>query len=259
MATPAFLASTFRYLSVAGVTDWAVFIAGSLNTELLAAGWTSMGGGVYKSPVDAAGRWFDVLFVATTATRLQFRVRNDSGVTICDREIQIDAGGTEVRIYSGSHHLVIDSWRATPETAIAGLIDESPDIQTAHPNYTFGCGFRTTAGTNDNLGAQWTDFFALDSGVAAAVERAIGDIAGSGGTPLAITPTGAYIFKPCEMMATMGGGLVQIGRAYQCYVGDSTLALGAEVTVPIDVGTSAVFKVLGRAADIGRVLLCRKS
>ena len=49
--------------------------------------WTNPSAGLYKSPVDAVGRFFDVLLTRVTQQKLEWRVRDYLADTICTRRI----------------------------------------------------------------------------------------------------------------------------------------------------------------------------
>lgn len=251
MAVPTFLATVFRYLSVAGVTDVAAIIT-NFRSEVITNGtWTEPSAGLFKSPPDADGRFFDILLVATTATRLQFRVRNQSATVLFDREIDIDGAGTEVRIYTGPYHAWIESVRATPEVAFGTLLDLTPDLQTAHSNYVAGNAKRTSAGADDGNFGNIGQVASFDAGVPAFASRLMTMDQAGGVVVPKLTPSGDQIAYPAELAANMSGLQRMIGRLFQAYMVDASLAFGAEVTFPIDTATSAVFKVISVTSSGG--------
>ena len=87
MAPPIFLSSSFAYFNRQGVSDVQAIID-DIDTRLLAhsPAWTKTSAGLYKSPVDAAGRFFDVLLTKINAQKLEMRVRDYNSVTLCSRE-----------------------------------------------------------------------------------------------------------------------------------------------------------------------------
>jgi len=248
MTVPTFLGTTFRYKSTAGVTDVATIITTFrdevLNQLPVGSRWTEPSADLFKSVVDADGRFFDVLLTRVDVDTLEIRVRNPSAVTIATRRVDIDGAGTEVRIYSGPYHADIESVRATPESAGGGLMDLSPESQISHSNYVYAYGYRDNAGAIANqTNRSW---FILDNGVAAVFTRLIGQLDASGIAQPLRSGNGANIFRPAELFAAMSGANRIVGRMFQRYMCDSGLALGTEHVVPIDDATTATFKVLGR-------------
>jgi hypothetical protein len=244
MAIPTFLNTTFRYLSVASVLDVAVIIT-NFRAEVLALGWTEPSANLFKSPVDVDGRFMDILLTPVSTTRLGWRVRNPAALTICDRTIDIDVLGSEVRIFTGLYHAVVENVRATREIGQAYLVDESPDTQTSHSNYVVASGYRTSAGVVDALGTTAGILFALDAGVSTSAARVMCLVNTAATVVPKLTPSGDQIAAPAEISANMGGVQRMIGRLFQVYIADGGLAFDAEVTFPIDTATNAVFKVIG--------------
>src|SRR5512147_433054 len=93
MGVPAFLNSSYRYFCRVGVSDVQQIID-DFQTEVLANGppWTNPSAGLYKSPVDADGRWMDILLTKISASKLEMRLRDQLGQTICTRRINNTSG-----------------------------------------------------------------------------------------------------------------------------------------------------------------------
>lgn len=252
MAPPAFLASSFGYQSLLAQTDFTAVIA-SISSMLLAQSpaWTNPSGNIFKSPVDGLGRFFDVTLARITATELSVLVRNDSAVTVSDRKIDMDAS-TEIRIFAGQFHFVVEAARVgTHELAGGGILDLSPRPENSHPNYVYGFGYRNSGNSVDGQGGGSGQFFSFDSGVASPADRCLYQAAVSFGVMPQFEASGFSEHTPAKLVAFTGGAYRRQGRLYQHWMVPDTFADGAEIPIPIDVGTSGTFKVLGRAAIAG--------
>src|SRR6516162_9496070 len=98
---------SYSYNKIGPITDvetGGVGVISSWRTysTALAKPWTDLGGNLFKSYVDDAGHWMDVLMTRISATNIEFRVRDHKGHTIITRRFQIDAGGTNINIWAGS-------------------------------------------------------------------------------------------------------------------------------------------------------------
>ena len=134
MSVPTFLSTSHRYLRTNGVTDVDTIIT-DVRSECVTNGspaWTEPNTALFKSPIDASGRWFDVLLTRISATSLEMRVRDKNAVTVCTRRMYIDAGGTDIQYCTGEMHFAIVSLRSPAEFLIAGMIDMTPESQTVH-------------------------------------------------------------------------------------------------------------------------------
>lgn len=257
MAVPNFLSSSFRYLLSAGVTDVNTIIA-NFESETVTNGnpvWTKPSAGLYQSPVNAQGRWFDVLLTRIDATTLEMRLRNWQGTTITTRRCYIDAGGSNVRIFSGRNHFDIICERPTPEAVGGGMLDLTPEAQDSHLDTIYGYGYRTAAGAVDGAGANWPWMANLASGITPTLLGQVPATA-DGVRSLLKTNAGTYLWIPC-VLAKYGG--VVCGTAYQRLVCSVELAAGSEVDVPIDVGMTGTFIVTAIGATTYTRLAIRKA
>lgn len=243
MTVPAFLNSSHRYLSVPGVTDVDDIIT-NVRSELVTNGdpaWTEPSTALFKSPVDAQSRWFDVLLTKISATKLEIRVRDDTGTTIFTGRIWIDAGGTEIKIYSGEYHLSIDACRATYENFRCGILDLSPQAQDAWGNAVYASAYR------DSGDSTWGDRFYTASWNGISNYACVLMPLTNDDSPIGSDPAGNVISWPA--FVRYSGALAQLrGRFYQGLLVPYTLANGVELTVPIDTGVTAAFRVSGAFA-----------
>lgn len=252
MAPPAFLASSFGYQSLLAQTDFTAVIA-SVSAMLLAQTppWTNPSGNIFKSPVDGSSRFFDVTLTRDAATELHVIIRNESALVIADRKIDMDAS-TEIRVFAGQFHFCIEAVRAgIHELAGGGLLDLSPRPQNSHSNYVYGFGYRNAANTVDGGGGSSGQFTSIDNGTVAIADRIAHQTAPSLGAVDHFEASGFSEHTPAKLIANTSGFVRRQGRFYQHWMVPNTFADGAEIPIPIDVGATGVFKVLGRTPISG--------
>lgn len=247
MSVPVFLSSTYSYFTRQGVTDVQT-IMDDFATKAAAKGWTNPGAGLYKTPVDADGRWLDVLLTRITQQKLEWRVRDQSGNTICTRRLWI-ATGTSVaaHIFVGEYHAHISvDWGIGWEYVHAGILDQTPETQASNSRYVFGNGTRTNTDTADSYSA-WTYAAMMDNATAYLGNRAT-QYSGNSSYYLGWTTNGNRIIRPWGMWTKVSGDSTNPrfhGRAYQCVMLPNDIAMGTKVTLPIDAGLSGLFMVCG--------------
>lgn len=249
MATFPCFASSFDFFSNPGpVVDVATIIT-NFRARVLGQvpAWTEPIANNFKSPVDGAGRFMTVILARTSATQLSWIVNDQNGIQICNREIDIDVAGNAVNYYTGQFHAVIETERATPEIAQAGILDETPEGEGATTNYVFANGARNSVGTLDGQGSTFFQFFALDNGSSAQASRARGwayDI--SGNVMGLVDGAGSLQFFPMDMRINLAGTNKWVGRGYQSYMCDISIAAGTSKVVQIgNAGETGTFRVLG--------------
>lgn len=247
MSVPIFLSSNFYYFERDNVSDVQTMMD-DFDTQAMSVNnpaWTHPSTGLYKSPVDADGRWFDVLFTRVTQQKLEFRVRDANGATVCTRRINCPSTNNwSVRIFTSQYyvHIDVDPVTATAEHLTAGMLDPSPDA--AHNKYVYGNGFRSTADSNDsysNVGR----LYMIDNTTPAYGDRVlIWGAAGNNDMALR-TMNGSRIYRPHGLYCKPTGGATMFfaGRRYQTLLVDAALGWGAKVTVPIDSNLSGLFRV----------------
>jgi hypothetical protein len=233
-----------------GVSDVGTIIA-DFGVKAVAKGWTDEGGGLFSSPVDADGRWIDVLLTQVTDNqKLEWRVRDKDGVTLCTRRINMPSTNNwAVRIFVGAYHAIIDvdGCTTTYETLQAGILDLSPEDQDAHSHWAYGTGSRTTGNSLDANGGD--SYLYMIDNVAAAVLERVGRFSGAHPS-LNIgrwTLNGSRVYRPREVWNKPAGvaNLRFAGRCYQQVLIASDVAPGAEIKIPVDTSLTATFKVLG--------------
>lgn len=252
MATFPCFASSFDFFTNAGpvvdvatiITDFRARVLGQVPA------WTEPIANNFQSPVDGAGRFMTVVLARTSATQLSWIVKDQNGIQICTRDIDIDVAGNAVNYYTGQFHAVVETQRAVPEIAQAGIIDETPEAQGSIANYVFGNGYRNAGGAIDGQGGAFFQFFALDNGVSGMASRVRGFSYDVGGTVIGLPDgAGAIQFFPMDMRINLVGVNKWIGRGYQSYICDQSIAAGTNKVIRIgDAGETGTFRVLGGLA-----------
>jgi hypothetical protein len=252
MAVPAYLASSFQYKETALITDMNDAIT-TFRDEVMNRNdpaWSEPSAALFKSPPDARGRWIDVLLTRISATNLECRVRNSSGVTIETGRIQMDAGGNIFRFFTGQFYFHIESIRSQAECARGGILDLSPEAQDIHTQWAYAASYRTVADAVQGF-PSFMGLAVIDNATPARVTRIQPMIAYGEATIGTKSPSGGFIFTAANVLMKAPGGseFVFGGRMYQHMVCDGDLAPGSEIVVPIDAGSYGTFKVSGLSSQ----------
>lgn len=259
MAVPDFLNHGFRYLTTAGVVDVNTIIA-DLMSELVTNGtWTDLGGtgvGPFKSPVEADGSYFKITLARTSATRLNWLVNDQWGLLVNNQTSNnqdIDAGGSLVRYYTGPDYVIVETARATPEVMMAARLNQWPeDVSKMRPSFISSTGPRNNAGSLTANACLTIFALPLYATAYATANQIIKCGVYASAESHLVTLSGAYMFMPAEVVPT--GYHCLIGRIPNVLIVDTNIVIGTELVVPIDVGLTGTFKVLGfTAADYRRL------
>jgi hypothetical protein len=249
MAAPVFLSSGFGFFERMGVTDVQTIIDDFEYqvTHRASPVWTVVSAGLYKSPVDAAGRWFDMLLTRIAANKLEMRVRDAAGTTICTRRMQIGTAHVYILFGEMHAHICADSGSWTPEFVEAGLLDCTPDAQNSHTHVVYGQGIRNTSDVWDSNYTSVAYAWMLDNAAAACVARASMFSAGSSYVNQCLTTlNGSRMYREVSYFALPTGDATNYrvaGRRYQSLFGTSDLPMFARVSIPVDTGVSGIFLV----------------
>jgi hypothetical protein len=266
MAAPAFLSSSFAYFERQGVSDVQTIIDDIHDRVLNHASpaWTNPSAGLYRSPVDAVGRFFDVLMTRVTQQKLEWRVRDYSANTICTRRINLPSANTwTVHLWLGENHLEVgvDCGSAAPEFLTAGLLDCSPDAQNSHTHNVYGHGSRTNGDTADGYASViYAIMWDNNAAGAAYTVRLQTFSPQSYGQAAVLTMNGARMYREAAYFALPTGEASNYkiaGRRYHTLICDANLPHFSRVTVPIDIGMSGTFMVTGQGASGGQRLCMR--
>ncbi len=248
MTAPDFINDTicpWYYHQTTGMTDVNTIIS-DLRTGLVTnLSWTEPTTALFKSPVDSAGRFMDILVTRITATNVEFRIRDFRGSTLVTGRIQIDATAS-VNYFLTKFSMTVESLRATIEIAHAHILEQTPDEASSLSNYITGNTYRNASDTADGswgLGR----LIAFESGSPALVSGRFSNSQNALLTNIAsFSAAGTLLYRDCCMPITQNGVLRWSGRLYQAWLCDSGLAFGTDKTIPVDdAGATAVFRVVG--------------
>lgn len=242
MSVPAHLNSSYRTSGPFLVTDVGQIIAEFRNEvlNLNVPAWTEPEPNEFRSPADAAGRFFTVCFSVVSATQLRMEVRDGRNFSMCYRQVQILAAGSIVEIFSGQFHMHMNVFM-TPDTSNqeflnAGILDESPMPLNYTPFHVYGHGSRQwTSGSIENnyfnyaymghnsgyltrdriLDAEWAPYYC-------------------DGSPK-FSPCMMWHYEPSPGIETFAG------RMYQHFIGPKN-ANNQIVEIPIAPGVTGKFK-----------------
>lgn len=264
MAVPAFWNTPFSYTEIASGVDVGNIIA-AVNTALVALSWTDesgVGTGPWRTPSRADGVFFRVSMTRVSATRWTWLMYDQSGVSITgagNYQQDIEATGCTVIIFAGSMHLAVYCARPTPESCWMCVLDQTPEpINFPRAMYVIYTGPRTVDGTLRNYGWQFHRELSPTGTAYQDSQRAIQRA--NGGQYHRRTMSLTNLFSPAEFGDSGATPSMFYGRAPQAILVDDALFLpGSEITVPIDAGTNAVFKVLGGASFAQQRIAFRKS
>jgi hypothetical protein len=267
MSVPAFLSVTPYYQETVGVSDVSTIITnlGALLTSQSPA-WTLLSG-VYYSPADS-GRQFNITMTRTNAYTMTILVCQGASQAVQLGPATLTCPNPwsgAVRLFCGQFyiHIDIDLGSTTPVYFCAGVLDLSPEAQNAHTHFLYA---NATAFAGSSSNADISNVYMFDNATATYARRRSGWQSYQGSGQGFTTPNGARIYRPSELwcIPTGGGSAYYLaGRQYNCLMVPSTmLSQGDEITVPVDVGVTGVFKACGGPvpyAYISRLLAMRKS
>ena len=249
MGVPTFLNSSYRYFCRVGVSDVQQII-NDFQAEVLAntPAWTNPSAGLYKSPVDADGRWMDVLLTKISASKLEMRLRDQLGQTLCTRRINNTSGAGNawtVHIITGQYHMNISVDSGTGwEGFGASMLDQTPEAQGSNARYVCGGGLRSNS---DVIDSYWSAirWFMMDNNAAAYAERVTQWYCTISAAAL-FTLNGTRIIRPMGHVdqARRADLLPQVPRPrLPVRARRDGIATGSKLTLPIDVGLSGLFFV----------------
>jgi hypothetical protein len=245
MAIPGYLSSSYRYATELGtITDVADLIT-AIAAELAAndPAWTSEGGGVYKSPVDADGRFFKITLTRIAAQNLEMTITDQNAVAVGVRRMQISSTYNVIMIYSGEFHFCIDVLKSggSAESLSAGILDFYPQAQAASTRYVYGNGSRADNDTLSN--GDWRLASMVDNATPTHKQRCSDWVNTVGNRAILYTMAGNILYHPREFWASTAAITNAFaGRAYQQimlpYFGDAA----AVMKVPLSESVVGYFR-----------------
>jgi len=266
MSTPYFLDSAQIARANAqddGVTDVNTIISSIRTLLVTTLGWSEPSTALFKTPVDAASRFLDVLLTRISATNLEIRVRNAAAATVITRRIQITSG-VSVWYYGSVYGVVIEAMSATAEVAQAHVLDQTPDLQTDSSLYVIANAYRSAADATDANAITTGFYFAIDNGAAGQLSRLrrwtanSGNDAGSSSKTL-VTHVGTMLWKDPLVAINSAGTLRWAGRICHALMCDSSIPVYGRRYPFIDTDTTKEFRVLSLTASASNMRLAFRS
>ena len=160
MSTPLFLSLDYCPMNdadlLAGVVD-VQDIIDRMDTLLVTnLGYTNPSTGLYVSPVDVWGRFYDMLLTRIDDETLEIRFRDQTGATVRTGRTMIDNGGTDVEIFSTYYSvgIVVHNPADTvyDEYSHCHILEQSPDDQSDNDNYIMCGTYRNGSSAVDSNG-----------------------------------------------------------------------------------------------------------
>lgn len=231
------------------------------NLLVTTLGWTEPSADLFKTPVDAAGRFLDVLVTRISATALDWRVRNAAGVTVCTRRVVLSTG--YVHIFGSTAGVVVESI-GTPNKMLtafcfAFLLDMAPNVPGDHVLYVFGGGRYNTSGTDDNQSASAGQGFAIDNGATGSQQRGLTSQTMAAAAINFYTSGGRQYYCHYPININFSGTFRLAGCVPHMLKCSNQIHPGDERSMWLDENTYATFKVLGMT-DVNNVrAMMRKS
>lgn len=253
MTQPRFLNTTvnpYSYSQTVAVADVSTIISDIRTALVTGLGWTEPSTALFHTK-SLGGIWFDMLLTRILATKLEMRIRNQLGFTICTRRIQIDAS-TNVNYFCTTYSVVIESLRATPELLQAHILDALPMGDGDWQFNVFATGLYTTADSNDNLGSAIGSYFAWEDGTAVGrTSRGLNASTDSQSTQIPrFMGSGSMLCEDAvttTFSASFGSWPIMVGRIWHAFLVDSSIAFGTDKVLAVDDAASATFRVVGLA------------
>lgn len=241
MAQESWLAPTPQFASVS-IADGAA-LQDEITDVLALAGWTDEGGDRWKSPV-AGTHWIAVTFAQPDADKLSIVADDHQGRTFPERRIISIGAATVYDIFANPFGFVV-SGPAAGKWLAAGVLDHFPKAQNSHVLDTYAGG-----GKND------ADADTSDTTIVMPGPKHDGTIQGTGmvfslyamltasTVPCMRYLNGVRRDAPAIAWVNSAGSIYKMaGRPFHLMQVDGALSVGAEITVVIDEGETAIFRV----------------
>jgi len=238
----------YSSVTVLGLTDvesGGVGIISSMRTLLVGGtlNWTEPSTALFKSPVDGAGRFLDILVTRISATVIEWRVRDQGATTICTRRFNLGTGALFIHGSTvGCYAEFVQISQNGLENGRAFVLDVAPDQNSDVTVYVVGNGFRNNAGTNDSQGDCYGEYFAIDNGAAGSVNRTFLMNTVQGTAVSHITAAGKWLFREEAIEINFGGSLKWAGRIPHMVLCSSIFNGGDERDIYIDTNTTGRFR-----------------
>lgn len=224
------------------------------------AAWTEPGADLFRTPLDADGRFFEMQFTRISALILEFTVSDDQARS-GSRTFRFDlvSGSTISFFFTGKYLYVVQF--ANTASFFATLLTLAPELETAHNDYTiFGSHLVTGGGSGNLTTSRWeqitTGVYADDTGAVLSNGTRTGSNQG-----MSRMASGAVKAYPVINVGDDGALNNVRGRLYNAVqVDGNDIPVGSEKSFPIGDGLTGVFKALNftLSGDDNRIMI-RKS
>jgi hypothetical protein len=211
--------------------------------ELLAHNYTDEGSGVYCSPIDADNRFYKLIFTRISATSLELNVRDMNNLLLATtaQRAYLTAGSGQAHIFTTpfSFHVDIYNASASAEFLCGGMLDLTPEPQTAHQRHTYVKGTREVTTVS---GAQIDYAWMADVAGISSRHRMNSYVSPGGNYYPLFTLNRNINYHPKELMVSVNAALMTYaGRCYQCILVPLIFDYGQILKVPIDGATMGYF------------------
>jgi hypothetical protein len=244
VTVPSYLQPNFNYLETPGVVD----VAGTITriiAQAVALGWTNPAPGTVVCVADAAGHSFTLVFTRISATNLEMVYTDSFGRTFT-RRCQVPATFVE-RLYLNTFGLFFDPGNG--EGLWGSLMDLTPELPTAHDQWSIGHGFRTAGDADDNTFFTCGAMQLNSASPRVFVPLSITVFFTRGGANMGpnspYSQAGSRMWFPNIQEGPVSGSTHRVrGRIYQQLFVSTLETAQTEFTVPLDQATTGLFKIL---------------
>lgn len=236
-------------IAIPDVETGGVGIITKSRLELVTNGnWSEPSANLFKNVPTVAGVWFDILMTRIDADTIEYRVRNQNGITLMTRRCDIEAAGnTTVEFYWGDTYLFILNRRATFEPFFSCVLDPAivGGADADQTNRVVCNAYRLTAGTAQAAALQCHNSFALDNAVATNADRWYARWYSTAGS-ITVFPgiAGRELYTPPVVHINQGGTRQWSGTIPGTVFCADTHAVDTVKNIPVDTGTKKAFIVL---------------
>ena len=265
MTTPLAFDSTllpYKYIELTGLVDvetGGVGMITQVRTFAALLGWTEVSTALFKTLVDTAGRWYDVLMTRISAGIMEFRVRDSSGHTIMTRRIGVNTtSGSAVRVYmaggnantsAAGAYLIVESVQGNVtayEVFCSYMLDPQPAALGDLSLYVIANATLSGSSSSDGNFANVYQWFAFDNG-AASVQNRLRQRDYSLNAVLAQTfqsGVGRFRHYEAQVWINFAGNIRWAGRMPHTLCVDSTIGYGCRRRPSLDTNLRGTYQVL---------------
>lgn len=252
--------TTAFFQELPNVTDVLEIIDAMTTTIVANAAWTEPSSDRFKMPVDADGRFAEILFNRTAALTLEATMFDDQGRSFATPFLLTLVSGSTITLFYGAQYLYIVQYLNSQHMFIT-LLTLAPESEIAHTSYT--CWGANNLSGGGAAGVNTDRWYQI--GATGVVENTSGTIIFPG-TRTGENPTltqhisGALRAFPVYNVGNDPAAQKTIrGRFYNVLIlHQDEVAPAAERVFPIGDGVSATFKALNIPVATDIAFLIRK-